>query len=525
MVIVFVALGVLAWSNRFIQDDAFISFRYAQNLARGLGLVWNAGERVEGYTNFLWTLLLCVPHYLNVDPIKFVTVLGLLLFEGSLYFTFQLGLRLLTSGSLALLTVVLLGTNFTFSSYATGGLETQLQAFLFISSLFLFFDCQRKPRSYGKLLLLSFIFSAAVLTRLDSLLLICVLLPLVLIRIAGLSGSNREKLQRAVVLLVPFVMLIGTWLIWKWHFYGSIIPNTFYVKVSPRLFWRRGLIYVYSFFVSYWLVVFPIMLAIFFRRLFLAANRAWLLLVLFIGAWLAYTAFIGGDFMEFRLIAPVMPLIFLTTVWLIFKNIRNASLQLALLALTIAGSIQFPLTFPSSLARKHDISTVKELSGLLYNERDDWVEIGQKLGEAFNHDPNVTIAVTAAGAIPYYSQLSSVDMLGLNDKWVAHFGQPFALKPGHERIATLAYLLQRRVNLLIGHPQMVPLGAPPRTKFGYGDFFVKITHDDSLPATARIVEIPINSKYKLRALYLFENELVDEVIRERGWTTFAFQTE
>ncbi len=266
-VIVFLALGVLAWSNRFIQDDAFISFRYAQNFARGLGLVWNAGERVEGYTNFLWTLLLSVPHYLNFDPIKFVTVTGLLLFEASLYFTFQLGSRLFASRSLALLTVVLLGTNFTFSSYATGGLETQLQAFLFVSSLCVFLDCQRSPRAYRKLLLLSFILSAAVLTRLDSLLVVCLLLALVLIRIAGLTDSKREKLQRLLVLLIPFLLLVGAWLIWKWHFYGSIIPNTFYVKVSPRLFWWRGLIYVYSFFVSYWLIVFPIMLAIFFRRL------------------------------------------------------------------------------------------------------------------------------------------------------------------------------------------------------------------------------------------------------------------
>ena len=53
------ALGIVfAVVNRFVQDDAYISFRYARNLADGLGLVWNAGERVEGYTNFLWTLML-----------------------------------------------------------------------------------------------------------------------------------------------------------------------------------------------------------------------------------------------------------------------------------------------------------------------------------------------------------------------------------------------------------------------------------------------------------------------------------
>ena len=55
------ALTWLAWLNRFIQDDAFISFRYSHNLVRGLGLVWNPGDRVEGYTSFLWTLIMAVP--------------------------------------------------------------------------------------------------------------------------------------------------------------------------------------------------------------------------------------------------------------------------------------------------------------------------------------------------------------------------------------------------------------------------------------------------------------------------------
>ena len=45
-------------SLRFFYDDAFITFRYAANLAHGHGLVFNPGERVEGYSNFLWTVLL-----------------------------------------------------------------------------------------------------------------------------------------------------------------------------------------------------------------------------------------------------------------------------------------------------------------------------------------------------------------------------------------------------------------------------------------------------------------------------------
>ena len=50
-------LAFLAYgARRFLLDDAFISFRYARNLLEGNGLVWNPGERVEGYSNFLWVL-------------------------------------------------------------------------------------------------------------------------------------------------------------------------------------------------------------------------------------------------------------------------------------------------------------------------------------------------------------------------------------------------------------------------------------------------------------------------------------
>ena len=52
-----------------VQDDAFISFRYAANLVDGNGLVFNPGERVEGYTNFLWTVLLAAAMGLGANPV------------------------------------------------------------------------------------------------------------------------------------------------------------------------------------------------------------------------------------------------------------------------------------------------------------------------------------------------------------------------------------------------------------------------------------------------------------------------
>lgn len=64
----------LALSEASIVDDAFISCRYARNLAEGHGLVYNVGERVEGYTNFLWTVLVALGSVITGIETPFVAL-------------------------------------------------------------------------------------------------------------------------------------------------------------------------------------------------------------------------------------------------------------------------------------------------------------------------------------------------------------------------------------------------------------------------------------------------------------------
>jgi arabinofuranosyltransferase len=64
------------------QDDAFISFRYAENLVQGHGLVFNIGEWVEGYTNLLWTLMMAGLMALGGEPVIGSTMLGLAALAG-----------------------------------------------------------------------------------------------------------------------------------------------------------------------------------------------------------------------------------------------------------------------------------------------------------------------------------------------------------------------------------------------------------------------------------------------------------
>ena len=81
---VVVAGVVVAALRRFVQDDAFISFRYAKNLADGVGLVWNVGERVEGYTNFLWTVLMAPSFKIGVDVVVWSWALSIACFAAVL---------------------------------------------------------------------------------------------------------------------------------------------------------------------------------------------------------------------------------------------------------------------------------------------------------------------------------------------------------------------------------------------------------------------------------------------------------
>ena len=86
-----IVLILLAHINylRFVCDDAFISFRYAKNFVEGNGLVYNIGEKVEGYSNFLWTLLLSLFMKIGLDPVMMSQILGVLFGLMMIYFSFM----------------------------------------------------------------------------------------------------------------------------------------------------------------------------------------------------------------------------------------------------------------------------------------------------------------------------------------------------------------------------------------------------------------------------------------------------
>ncbi|MBU2461279.1 hypothetical protein KKH65_00175 [bacterium] len=85
---------VIYKTNHWVDDDAFISFRYAENWANGKGLVYNEGERVEGYTNFLRTLIIDLFIKVGVSPLWSSLIISLILSLLTVFFLSFLVLHL-----------------------------------------------------------------------------------------------------------------------------------------------------------------------------------------------------------------------------------------------------------------------------------------------------------------------------------------------------------------------------------------------------------------------------------------------
>ena len=130
-----------ALRNNYVVDDAFITFRYARNLTDGLGLVFNPAERVEGYTNFLWTILTTPAFLLKVDPLLYSRIVSVLAGIGTLLLLILFGKKRPGSGLFAVYAApLLLASQASFSVWLMAGLETVLFTFLITGGLLDFLD-------------------------------------------------------------------------------------------------------------------------------------------------------------------------------------------------------------------------------------------------------------------------------------------------------------------------------------------------------------------------------------------------
>ena len=418
------ALAVLLLHNFMIRpwmlDDAFISFRYAENLAAGNGPVYNTGERVEGYTCFLWVILLAAAARAGFPAPPASQVLGGLFAVACILLAFQAHrfTRRLAPKDAAL-AALLLGTSGVFTPWPSSGMEVTLFAFLALLSFLLHLELLERPAARTAILM-GVGLALLSLTRPEGLLL------------AGILGLDQvttaDGRRNAFITGACFAGIFVPYFLWRSSYYGYLLPNTFYAKVGSTTDQIiRGLRYAQGFI----LAVLPLAaaVAVSVRRCWNAGFRAGILLLL---AYTAYVVAVGGDIMPaFRFFAPVLPVLCLLAAYSIqqIPRVRTAGL-VALLAV------------------------IYNLAQILYNPHiNDYVrtdtvaEDGREAGLWLRQHarPGSLIATNTGGSVPYYSGLRTVDMLGLNDVHIAHRRIPWIGKgpAGHEKGDGL-YVLSRK---------------------------------------------------------------------------------
>jgi arabinofuranosyltransferase len=508
------ALGLVAWSQRFVQDDAYILFRYAEHLARGEGLVWNVGERVEGYSSFLYTVLLGGTRRLGIEPVASSHALGLAAFVGSLLATFQAARLTFASATGGLLTMALLGANYTFSIFATGGLETSLHAFLICAGLALLAAGQTRGWSAPWPWLMSILIGLLMLTRPDSVIPCVVFVAVALWRLRPAAGWRPYGR-----LFAPAAAMLALWLTWKLLYYGELLPNTYHVKVASSTSLQYGLRYLSLFFASYWLLPVAVLTVVLLPRLLREGRDALVAAVLLTALWIPYVARVGGDFMEFRFMVPVLPALML----LIVATLRTVStaplVRAGLVAIVLAGSASHAVGYglaPGGLRPE----SRDDLHAHLTSSDQNWVGIGRALRQAAGDDRTLTIAVAPAGAIPYHSELPSIDMLGLSDRWVARNGDILGSWPGHQRVAPYSYLERRGVHLIIGHPVLRSASHPRPDLYPYQYFralALPTSRSETVPPAARVVEMPVTAGRYLPMLYVRPHPAVERQVIRGAW--------
>jgi Tetratricopeptide repeat len=357
-----------AWMYRFLCDDAFISFRYSVNLAHGHGLVFNPGmERVEGYSNFLWVMLLAGFDALGWVPESSALPLSLLCTVVMWAAIARFAIRQRGEGESwwpVIVPLLLLGATRSVWVWSTSGLETRFfEMFVVLGALALISEvgtlaasatagraaapsslAANPPRAGAKFpgSFAAWAFAFATLTRPDGLLLSCSAFG-----IAALYLLRRtpKALPRYIAGLIPFALLVGAHYAFRHAYYGDWFPNTYYAKVDGRTWWDSGFQYFAAFLIEYGAVLWlPLLVAGVLWNLRRGRALVPLVFAALVIPHAIYVASIGGDHFEYRPIDLYFPFVFLLMGdgARLFVAGRRAALALASLALVVVGLIDLP---------------------------------------------------------------------------------------------------------------------------------------------------------------------------------------
>ena len=435
----------------FTQDDAFISFRYVKNFVNGEGLVFNPGERVEGYTNFFWILLLSFFVKLGFDVIITSKILGLLGGASIIVLTYLFSCRYIKEKYwyLRFIAPAFLVSNSAFAYWSISGLETSFFALMVLLSFWVYL--------YRKKLTIVFLVLSS-LIRPEGILIFLIFLFYKLF-------MEKDSLKECGIYLAGFTLLLLPHFVFRYFYYHDLLPNPFYAKVG--LSWESiqdGIKYFWLFLRHYgfWGILYLIPVYLYKR-----SDNQLRLFALIIFVYTLYIIGVGGDVLKLhRFFVPLLPLIYLFSgkvigdLYLKLKGRFSLRMVLILLAILAVG-----VTFAGP--RKWVLRVRSLEQGLVYKMKFIAENLRAHLGT------DLTLAVSTIGSISYHSPDSRViDMLGLTDKEISHHpdyipGIPSSWK---EKKYNAAYVLSQDPDCIIFSTDYKPSAPAERALFLYSKF-------------------------------------------------------
>lgn len=428
-------------------DDAMISMQFAKNFARGEGLVWNAGgERVEGFSNPLWVLVMAGLHLLPVpltETSLYVQLVSLICLLLNLWMIKGLAEHLSGNRLVALAAVFLTAFYFPLNNWSLQGMEVGLQALLLSTALLLSLRAHQQGRfqPWAYVLL-----GLGVLLRMDT------AAPAVALTaaLAWIDPVHRRRHLLAGLAAVGGTLLALT--LWRVGYYGDPLPNTYHLKLgtgSSLLRISIGLRRLWDFiWASNWaLFALPLALLVLDRRKVLLPILAAIL------AQVGYSVYVGGDAWEHvgganRFIAVVMPLFFvlyahtlgeLASAVVTSIKKRPAWVQ-PLTQLGLLVWVGMSLLNFNTLSVQNGFRVWTLLNKPVFvSGSERYVGMGLTLAELTT--PEATIAVATAGNLPYFSERTSIDLQGKVDPVIARqparlnasLFEPGNYRPGHNK--------------------------------------------------------------------------------------------
>ncbi len=327
----FLIFSYFCYQLNFTQDDAFISYRFVQNFLNGDGLVFNIGEKVEGFTNFGWVMYMIFWGKLSMDYILISKLTGFIFGLGIITLICLIASRLKEFKNnflLILLAVLITASSQSLAYWAVAGLETTAFAFFALFSIYLYL---------GKNKLLPFALIIAVLLRPEGAFVAVILVLIELITTRKFPTYALRSAVGAFVLGLPY-------LAFKLYYYGEILPNSFYAKTGFSMAqFSNGIEYTTRFMTHYGFYGIPLIITLVSYRKLSTEFKA---ILLFTIIYTLYLVSVGGDVLKVhRFFIPLIGLYALIAAKAVQILLQKLEPKVKQPAIIIVGLILCGLTY------------------------------------------------------------------------------------------------------------------------------------------------------------------------------------